>query len=62
MYNLICNKLDKNNLYYVQFPSISFILETIYDVYIHVYIENTARNKEYQYRKINAIMKSGYIQ
>ena len=49
MYNLICNKLDKNNLYYVQFPS-------------HVYIKNTARNKEYQYRKINAIMKSGYIQ
>ena len=62
MCNLICNKLDKNNLYYVEFPSISLILENIYDMYMHVYIKNTAGNKEYQYRRINTIMKSGYIQ
>lgn len=51
MCNLICNKLDKNNLYYVEFP-----LENIYDMYMHVYIKNTAGNKGYQYRKINIIM------
>ena len=36
MCNLICNKLDKNNLYCVEFPAVSFILEAIFKIYLCV--------------------------
>ena len=59
MCNLICNKPDKNNLYGVEFPAISFILENIHEIYFCVYvyvIKNIAGSSEYQSRKINTKM------
>lgn len=38
MFELICNKLDINYLYYVEFPAVYFILENIYKIYICEYM------------------------